>query len=133
MSAEVEQHWHNLLVVEDERDIRDAISNLFDFNACTVRNAMDGQQAVAHLRDGYRPCVILLDLSMPTMDGIAFRGEQKALDGCADIPVIVVSGRDDGNEVAVTLGASAFLKKPVRATVLLTAVDRHCAVSPVRR
>jgi len=129
----MEQHWHALLVVEDERDIRDAISNLFDFNACTVKNAMDGRQAIAHLRDGYRPCVILLDLSMPTMDGIAFSGEQKALDGCADIPVIVVSGRDDGNEVAVTLGASAFLKKPVRATVLLAAVDRHCAVSTVRR
>ena len=51
MSAEVEQHWHALLVVEDEREIRDAISNLFDFNACTVRNAMDGQQAVAQERD----------------------------------------------------------------------------------
>jgi len=133
MSAEMEQHWHALLVVEDERDIRDAITNLFDFNACAVKKAIDGQQAIAHLRDGYRPCIILLDLSMPTMDGIAFRGEQKALEGCADIPVIVVSGRDDGNEVAVTLGASAFLKKPVRATVLLTAVDRHCAVSVAGR
>lgn len=69
MADVAEQHWHELLVVEDERDVRDAISHLFDFNACTVKSAQDGQQAIMQLRDGYRPCVILLDVSMPEMDG----------------------------------------------------------------
>src|SRR5262245_42497738 len=113
-----DRHWHEVLVVEDERDTRDAISRLFDFNALTVRSATDGNQALGHLRDGYRPCLILLDLSMPGMDGIAFRREQQATVDCADIPIVVVSGRDDGHEVAMSLGARDFLRKPLRATAL---------------
>lgn len=125
---EAERHWHEVLVVEDERDVRDAFSNLLHFQAFTVRSACDGQQALAQLRDGYRPCLILLDLSMPRMDGAAFRDQQKATDGCANIPVVIVSGRDDGREVATSLGACDFLKKPVRIPELLGALERHCAV-----
>jgi CheY-like chemotaxis protein len=120
------RHWHEVLVVEDERDIRDAVSRLFDFNALTVRSATDGSQALGHLRDGYRPCLILLDLSMPGMDGVAFRREQQTTADYADIPIVVVSGRDDGREVATSLGARDFLRKPLRATALLAAVERHC-------
>ena len=127
MMADVaERHWHALLVVEDEYDIRNAISNLFDFNGCTVKTAQDGQQAITQLRDGYRPCVILLDLSLPRMDGVEFRSEQRTLNGCADVPILVVSGREDAQEVATSLGARDFLKKPVRIRRLLDAVDRHC-------
>ena len=133
MAEEAERHWHEILVVEDERDVRDAISHLLDFQAFTVRSANDGNQAVAQLRDGYRPCLILLDLSMPEMDGVAFRGEQKAMVDCADIPVVIISGRDDGAEVAASLGACTFLKKPVRISTLLGAVDRHCPRSEARR
>ena len=129
MMADVaERHWHELLVVEDERDIRDAISHLFDFNGCTVKSARDGQEAITQLRDGYRPCVILLDLSMPEMDGVVFRSEQKTLKECADTPVVIVSGREDAEEVATSLGAREFLKKPVRICRLLDTVDRHCAL-----
>jgi CheY-like chemotaxis protein len=129
MMADVtEPHWHELLVVEDERDICDAISNLFDFNGCTVKSAQNGQQAITQLRDGYRPCVILLDLSMPEMDGVAFRHEQKSLTECAETPVLIVSGREDADEVATSLGARDLLKKPVRIRTLLDAVDRHCAL-----
>jgi two-component system response regulator MprA len=125
---EAERHWHEVLIVEDERDVRDAFSNLLHFQAFTVKSAGDGQQALAQLRDGYRPCLILLDLSMPRMDGAAFRDQQKAMDGCANIPVVIVSGRDDGREVATSLGACDFLKKPVRIPALLGALERHCAV-----
>jgi CheY-like chemotaxis protein len=130
MADEAGRHWHEVLVVEDERDIRDAISHLLDFEAFTVRTANDGNQALAHLRDGYRPCLILLDLSMPGMDGAAFRREQQATAGCADIPVVIVSGHEDGQAVAAALAARDFLKKPVRPTTILAAVERHC---PLRR
>jgi len=126
MAEEAERHWHALLVVEDESDTRDAIANLFDFNACTVRVARDGYQAMAHLRDGYRPCLILLDLSMPGTDGVAFRNEQRMFADCAGIPVVIVSGREDGQDVSRALGASAFVQKPVGLTTLLAAVERHC-------
>ena len=42
------------------------------------------------------------------------------------IPVVIVSGREDGQYVAALLGGCAFLKKPVRPTTLLAAVERHC-------
>jgi CheY-like chemotaxis protein len=125
--AEVEErHWHEILVVEDEADVRDAISNLLRFRAFTVKSAPDGRQAIAQLQNGYRPCLILLDLTMPGMDGATFRHEQQATADCAHIPVVIVSGRDDGGGIAATLGARDFLKKPVRITTLLDALDRHC-------
>ena len=124
--AEAERHWHQVLVVDDERDIRDAMSNLLNFQAFTARSANDGNQAIAHLLDGYRPCLILLDLTMPGMDGQAFRSAQQALADCMQIPVVIVSGREDGPEIAGLLGGCTFLKKPVRATTLLAAVERHC-------
>jgi DNA-binding response OmpR family regulator len=126
MADEGERHWHDVLVVEDERDIRDAISHLLGYQAFTVCSASDGRQAIARLRDGYRPCLILLDLGMPGMDGVSFRREQRATAECADIPVVIVSGRDDGGEVAASLDASDFLKKPVRITTLLRTIERHC-------
>src|SRR4030095_16351914 len=121
---ETDRHWHEVLVVDDERNIRDAISHLLDFQASTTRSANDGNQAIAHLLDGYRPCLILLDLTMPGRDGPAFRSAQQALSDCVNIPVVVVSGREDGPDVAAVLGGCAFLKKPVRATTLLAAVER---------
>jgi len=133
MADDAERHWHEVLVVEDERDIRDAISHLLHFQTFTVKSAPDGEQAIAQLRDGYRPCVILLDLSMPGMDGVAFRNEQQAGADYANIPVVVVSGREDGQGVAASVGASAFLKKPVRVPTLLDALERHCARSQARR
>ena len=123
---EAERHWHEVLVVDDERTIRDAISHLLTFQASTARSANDGNQAIAHLLDGYRPCLILLDLTMPGMDGPAFRSAQQALGDCVKIPVVIVSGREDGQDVAALLGGCAFLKKPVRPTTLLAAVERHC-------
>jgi DNA-binding response OmpR family regulator len=123
---EAERHWHEVLVVEDERDVRDAISHLLTFQTFTARSANDGNQALAHLLDGYRPCLILLDLSMPSMDGLAFRSAQQALADCVNIPVVVVSGREDGQEIAGSLGGCPFLKKPVRPTTLLAAVEQHC-------
>jgi CheY-like chemotaxis protein len=133
MADEVDRHWHEILVVEDERDVRDAISHLLQFQTFTVKSAPDGEQAIAQLRDGYRPCVILLDLSMPGMDGVAFRNEQQAGTDYAHIPVVVVSGREDGKGVAASVGACAFLQKPVRVPTLLDALDRHCPRSPARR
>jgi len=126
MAEAADTHWHEILVVEDEADVREAISNLLYYRAFTVKSAPDGRQAIAQLQDGYRPCLILLDLSMPGMDGTAFRQEQQATAECADIPVVIVSGHDDGEDIATTLGARAFLRKPVRITTLLDALDRHC-------
>ena len=126
MADEADRHWHEVLVVEDEHDVRDAISHLLHFQACSVRSAADGREAIAHLRDGYRPCLILLDLSMPGMDGVAFRSVQKTMGDSAHIAVVVVSGRDDGLEVATAIGACDFLKKPVRITTLLRALEQHC-------
>jgi CheY-like chemotaxis protein len=126
MAEEADRHWHEVLVVEDEAEVRDAISNLLHFRAFTVRSAPDGRHAITQLRDGYRPCLILLDLTMPGMDGAAFRHEQQATADCAHIPVVIVSGHDDGQRIAATLGARDFLKKPVRITTLLDALDRHC-------
>ena len=70
---------------------------------------------------------------MPEMDGVAFRSEQKTVPDCADTPVVIVSGREDGQEVASSLGACDLLKKPVPVSALLAAVEQHCARSQSKR
>src|SRR5258705_8215224 len=85
-------HRHSVLLIEDHDDLRDAfvaLSYALDLKPIAVSN---GRRALELLREGLRPCLILLDLAMPDMDGLAFRREQMKDPALADLPVAVVSG-----------------------------------------
>jgi CheY-like chemotaxis protein len=123
-------HRHTLLIVEDDCDTREAFIAL----ACSVGldaiEADDGREALALLRGGLRPCLIVLDMAMPVMDGFAFRRQQLADPALADLPVVVMSGGGWAVQVdARKLGLSVFLRKPVDPDQLLRAFDDHCAVN----
>ena len=91
------------------------------FVAATVAN---GQEALAYLRNGPRPNIILLDLMMPVMDGWEFRRRQQADPEIAPVPVIVLSALDQSR--AAVVDATAFLKKPLDFDRLLKLVRYHC-------
>jgi CheY-like chemotaxis protein len=115
-----------ILVVEDENDIRAEIAELLREAGFEVAEAADGNEALQKLRAGPRPCLILLDLMLPGVDGWAFRAEQMKDPVLAKIPVVVLSGvRDLANE-SRTLAAAAFLPKPFEAEQLLTMVQSYC-------
>src|SRR5262245_62128839 len=82
---------HPVLVVEDEPDIRDMMTALLEAQGYTVFGARHGGEALAHLQAGSLPCIILLDLMMPVMDGWTFCQEAQKVPAFASIPIVVVS------------------------------------------
>jgi CheY-like chemotaxis protein len=76
------------------------------------------------LQGGVHPCVILLDLMMPVMDGWQFRRQQVLDRSLAGIPVIVVSAA--GRERMAEIDANAYLTKPVDLELLLERVSQYC-------
>jgi CheY-like chemotaxis protein len=118
-----------VLVVEDDRDVREAIVEVLTDSDYEALRASNGAEALARLRAGpVRPCVILLDIMMPTMDGWQFRTEQQADPSMMDIPVVVLSAGADAVEAAAKMAAAGYLKKPVALERLLGVVKQFCAV-----
>lgn len=118
-----------VLVVEDDQDIREVIGALLQEFGYGVVLAKNGQEALQQLRSGTcRPCVILLDLWMPVMDGWQFREEQQKDASLAAIPVVALSGTGEGG----SFDADAHLRKPVQFKPLVSTVERFCGLGPHR-
>src|SRR5690348_9563693 len=93
-----------ILVVDDDVDTREILTLLFTTRGYIVDTAADGAQALRAARRGPPPCVILLDLMMPVMDGETFRRAQLADAQLQDIPVLCISGRHDIEQTSAALG-----------------------------
>jgi CheY-like chemotaxis protein len=118
-----------VFVVDDEEMIRDSIVEFLDENGYAAAGASDGRDALAKLgasSDG-PPCLILLDLMMPNMDGRAFREHQLQSPALAAIPVIVFSAYRDVATAAAEMKAAGHLEKPLRLPELLRQVRQYCA------
>lgn len=109
-----------VLIVDDEEDIREAVSEALSNEGYEVHGAGDGAQALEAARE-LRPSLVLLDLMMPGMNGWEFCAAQRNDPEISRIPVVVVSalGRVNG------LDAAGFIEKPFDLTELLNAVKRH--------
>jgi CheY-like chemotaxis protein len=121
----VPEHSASVLLVEDDRDIRDAVSAVLEAEGYTVLTAGNGQEALAILERGL-PCVVLLDLMMPIMNGWDFMAEVKKRRGLDDLPVVVVSAYSERKAE----GVRRVLKKPLDVSQLLTAVADYCCCPP---
>lgn len=108
-----------VLVVDDEREIRDAIAEVLRDEGYDVVSAADGREALARLRE-IRPSLVLLDLMMPGMNGWEFRAEQMGDPDVSSIPVIIVSALGDD----ATLKAQSAIEKPFDLARLLAEVKR---------
>ena len=115
---------HTILVVEDDHDVRDAMVQVLESEGFTAVAVGDGEEALTQLQGGLNPCVILLDLMMPRMDGWEFMEEHRRIESC--IPIIVVSAYSSAEQLR-SAGVVAYLRKPVDIDALLALVRRHCA------
>jgi CheY-like chemotaxis protein len=116
-----------VLVVDDDPGIREALADLLGEEGYRVVTAMNGVEALDKLREPSqaRPCVILLDLMMPFMNGHQFFAEQQQDRTLASIPIVVISADSAIRQKAVQFGGE-FLPKPVRIERVLEVVERHC-------
>lgn len=109
-----------ILLVEDQRDIREAMRELLELEGYRVLEAVHGRDALTAL-NWERPALILLDMMMPVMDGARFLEELFKRPELNEIPVVVVSAFHEG---ALPRRAIGFLQKPCSAVGLLEAVTR---------
>ena len=116
---------HGVLIVDDDRDIRETLQAILEQEGYHASTAGDGREALGRAREE-RPAVILLDLFMPGMDGLRFLRHQQRDPGLASIPVFVISAADDARERVGALRVAGFLDKPFEIEQLLIVVARFC-------
>lgn len=117
---------HDVLVVDDNDDVRDAFITLLTMHGYAAVGASSGIMALRHLREGFRPCVVLLDLRMPEMDGWTVWAKMHAEPALASIPVVMLSGDPEQSRRAQALGMRNFMRKPIDADTLVATVARYC-------
>ena len=103
-----------ILLVEDFEDSRLMMKRLLELCGYRVVEAVDGRQAVSMAQKAL-PDLIIMDLSLPEMDGLAAARRIRRLDGLGRVPVIALTAFDseDYYEAALAAGCAAFLTKPV--------------------
>lgn len=119
----------HVLVVEDDHDLGLTLTEILEMAGYPVVTATDGRLALAYLQDAPAPCVILLDLMMPGMDGWEFRRRQLADPKLREIPVIIASGWNERRLSPEFDDVEAFFLKPYDVPKLLEVVARHCTPS----
>ena len=116
-----------VLVVDDDTDIRETIEEVLADNDFPAIGAENGAVALERLRsDVEPPCVILLDMMMPVMDGRTFRRAQQDDPTLSNIPVVVLTAHASGERSARELQVAGFLRKPVDLQTLLEVIGRYC-------
>jgi two-component system, sensor histidine kinase and response regulator len=110
-----------VLVVDDEADIRDSLQELFQDEGFAVTTAANGSEALDSLRGEQLPCVVILDLLMPGLDGNEVYETMQRDPRLAKIPVIV-STSDPSRAPSGVL----IMKKPVNIVRLLGTVRQYC-------
>ena len=116
-----------VLLVEDDFDVRESISDVLRDEGFAVVTASDGREALDRLESGVQPSVILLDLMMAGMNGFQFREAQLEDARFAAIPVVVLTADRMSDGKIGELGIAAHVRKPVRIEQLVDALEAAIA------
>jgi CheY-like chemotaxis protein len=117
----------SILIVEDDLDLREALSAVLRDEGYSVAMAADGREALECLRRPSRPSLILLDLTMPVMNGWQFRAEQRRDPDLSGIPVVVLSAGNYRAELMAQLEITDYVRKPIELGHLLRMIERYCS------
>jgi len=116
-----------VLLVDDDDDVRDAIADLLRIRGYKVTTAEDGRAALDVIGRSALPCVVLLDLVMPGMDGWHFLAVIRADPVLATIPIVIASAHAATHPPT---GTNEVLHKPFDLAELFAVVERHCGPPP---
>ena len=119
----------HVVVIEDDPDIRrDMVAPLeAETPWLKVSSAGDGMEALEILDEGPEPCLVLLDLMMPVMNGLEFLDAARERGLGSKLRVVLVSGYGQLASRVKDPDVAGVLSKPFRAEELLDLVHRHCA------
>ncbi len=117
-----------VLLVEDTEDNRLMMRRLLEMSGFRVVEAINGKEAV-ELASQVRPQVILMDLSLPFIDGLAATRQIRSLPGLSKVPIVAVSAHDtaDFHTDALKAGCNAYITKPIDYPELEDIVNRLLA------
>lgn len=113
-----------VLIVEDDEDVLQMMQLLLGSSGYETSCARNGLEALAEMRD-HRPCMVLLDLQMPVMDGFQFRERQLADPELAAVPVVCITAHYDPARVSDQMGVPCLTKPPDFPHVV-DVVDANC-------
>ena len=115
-----------ILVAEDSDDNREILRHILRLSGYGVLEAVNGLQAVEICKDRH-PDLILMDLSMPVLDGYGAVREIRALEGTGAVPIIAISAHaaHDQRAKAFSVGFDDYLTKPIDFAQLETLLDRY--------
>jgi len=115
-----------IFIVEDDRHIRESFEAALKLEGYGVESFSNGQAAIDRLYQAPEPCLILLDMMMPVMNGEEFMEHFHKLPATIiPIPVFLVSGTSNKDE-SQKMGCKGFIKKPVDLGALLLIVKQFC-------
>jgi DNA-binding response OmpR family regulator len=124
----------NILVIDDKDDTREAIVAYLEYEGFHVEKALNGTQALEILK-GPPPDLVLLDGSMPDIDGLDVLRTIRETPRLAHLPVIMVTARGEASDVVqgFHIGANDYLIKPVQLEVLVKRVETQLRVHELER
>jgi CheY-like chemotaxis protein len=114
-----------VLVVEDFEDNRFMMRRLLEMSGYRVVEAVNGNQAV-EMAVKVRPDIILMDLSLPQLDGLAATRRIRSQEGLGKVPIVAVSAHDssDFHAEALAAGCNEYVTKPIDFDQLVQLLDR---------
>ena len=125
---------HTVMIVDDYEDVRNILKLWLEKHGCKVVDASGGDEAV-EIAERERPDLILMDLSMPEIDGFAATFRIRQIEDLKDVPIIAISAYGElGIDVQLQIdpraaGFNAYLPKPFAPEKLFTLVDQYLSRS----
>jgi two-component system response regulator MprA len=114
-----------LMLVDDDFILRAHLAELLMLEGYTVTCAADGAEALRRLEHEPLPSLILVDIMLPRMDGVAFRQTQLRTPGLSAIPTIAVTGSKDVERLQ-NLGFTEIMRKPLDFDHLTETLAKFC-------
>jgi CheY-like chemotaxis protein len=117
-------HSGTVMVVDDESDARTLLVQILQLEGFRAVSFANGAEALNYLDQSEPPCLIVLDMRMPVMDGPTFRAALLKDTRLAAIPVVVVTAYDAA--AAIGLSALRVFKKPLDVITFIGTVRQNC-------
>jgi CheY-like chemotaxis protein len=117
-----------ILVVDDNTDIREMVCLVLETDGYQVASVSNGKEAIDWLHSEAAPSVVLLDLTMPVMDGYQFLMAKAADPGLVDVPVVVMTAVNGFSQILLDQQVCECLSKPFSTSALLDAVERSAGL-----